>query len=224
MPERAHFDRQLLALQRNVEQLAEMVKGSIENSLKALRTHDLELAKKVDQYDSEINAHRFMIEEETYQILALQQPVGHDMRFLVATLSIVSNLERIGDYAAGIARLVLRLDDQGICLPVAEFERMSGILQTMLGNAIQAYSRQDQPIAEAVIHQDVEVDAIHHAIYDQLMAQMSSNAAVAQPGTYSLWIAHNLERMGDRCANICERVNYVVTGELVDGQRPKAHA
>ncbi len=212
---RVTFDRQLSNLSARVETLAQMVAGSIEDSITALKQHNLELARRVDCYDAEINRVRFEIEEDAYRLLALQAPVSHDMRFIVATISVVTNLERIGDHAAGIARLVLRMGENPFPMQLPEFDAMAATLKAMLGDAIQAYTRQDQPIADSVIARDVAIDRLHKDIYEKLIAMMTTENSTVENGTFALWISHNMERIGDRCANICERVNYLVTGDLV---------
>lgn len=220
MAARTTFDRQLDELRVHVQQLSQMVAASIDNSISALKEHDLSLAARVDQADSKINLFRFQIEEEAYTLLALQQPVSHDMRFIVSTISVVTNLERIGDYAAGIARLVLRMGENYNAVPLPEFDQMGVILQDMLAHSIQAYVNQDQPGARAVITRDAEVDRLHKLIYQTLITRMTHNTSDIENGTFALWISHNLERIGDRCANICERVDYLVTGELVHDHQP----
>jgi phosphate transport system protein len=191
-----------------------MVAGSIDESIAALKTHDRVKAQQVSDYDKNINKLRFEIEEDAYKLLALQQPVSTDMRLIVATISVVTNLERIGDYAAGIARLVLRIGSQSDVIPVSEFDQMGRILKGMLEDAIRAYTQRDTHAAEGVIERDEQINELHKLVYEHVIARMTQDAAAIQDGTFSLWISHNLERIGDRCANICERVNYVVTGEL----------
>ncbi len=214
MAVRSVFDRQLCSLRERVQQLAQMVAGSIDESITALKTHDRVKAQQVSDYDAQINRLRFEIEEESYLLLALQQPVSSDMRMIVATISVVTNLERIGDYAAGIARLVLRLSERYDVIPVTEFDEMGRILKGMLEDAVRAYTQRDQPIAQSVIERDSQINQLHKLVYDTMITRMTNDANMVENGTFALWISHNLERIGDRCANICERVNYLVTGEL----------
>ncbi len=211
---RSVFDRQLRELRDSVQQLADMVSGSIENSMRALFAHDHELARAVDTCDTHINRRRLEIEEMAYTLLACQQPVSSDMRTIVASVSVVTNLERIADHAAGIARLVLRMSSDHPIEPLLEFGQMADLAKSMLKDAITAYVSHDLELAQSVIKRDVQVDKWHHAVYGRLIKQMSLNPEYIEPGTAALWVSHNLERMGDRCANICERVIYLVTGEL----------
>jgi phosphate transport system protein len=217
MPLRHAFDQQLCGLRDEVQRLADMVAIAIDDSITALKRHDLALAQRVSDNDTPINQLRFQIEESAYNLLALQQPVGGDMRFIVATISVVTNLERIGDYAAGIARLILRMGEHGSPLPMKEFDEMNTLLKTMLTDSVRAYREENQPVAKAVIERDHEVDRLHRLIYETLITRMSHDSSLVESGTFSLWISHNLERMGDRTANIAHRVNYLVTGDLRTG-------
>jgi phosphate transport system protein len=214
MAVRTIFDQQLCTLRGRVQQLAQMVAGSIDESITALKTRDHVKAQQVSDYDAQINKLRFEIEEEAYKILALQAPVSSDMRMIVATISVVTNLERIGDYAAGIARLVLRMTDRFEIVPMPEFDKMGQILKGMLEDAIYAYTERNQSAAMSVIERDEQVNQLHKLVYETLITRMTHDANMVENGTFALWISHNLERIGDRCANICERVNYLVTGEL----------
>src|SRR5712691_10845370 len=121
---RTVFDHQLQDLQNRTLQLSERVAEQLLQATQALQQHDLNLAQRVDKADAEINALRFEIEESCYTLLALQQPNSHDMRRIVASVSVVTNLERMGDHAAGIARLALKMDRS---IPVAEFDEMAKI-------------------------------------------------------------------------------------------------
>ncbi len=217
---RSVFDRQLCSLRERVQQLSELVAQSITLSITALQKHDLDVARLIDRADAQINAHRFEIEEQAYQLLALQQPNASDMRAIVATVSIVTNLERMGDHAAGIARLVLRMGNcQTLEMP-PEFAQMAQLDLAMLTDSITAFVTHDQILARSVVARDGEVDRLHKLAYERLLAAMQHDLQAVECGTLMLWVSHNLERIGDRSANICERVTFLVTGDLVHHHDP----
>jgi phosphate transport system protein len=211
---RSAFDRQLGELQYDVLTLAEMVESQLVSAMKALRHGDPELAQRVDDYDKQINARRYEIEEHAYTLLALQSPMARDMRRIVATVSVVTNLERMGDHAAGIARLVLRMERTGCqvnCTPLDEMERLA-ILG--LRDAMTALQTSDLPLTRAVFTRDDQIDALHQAVYDELIKTMTTAPATIECATMLLWVSHNLERFADRICNICDRVLYLITGDL----------
>lgn len=217
---RSVFDRQLCTLREEVQQLSEMVAQSLTLSAAALQKHDLATARLVDQADARINAQRFEIEEQAYKLLALQQPNASDMRAIVATVSVVTNLERMGDHAAGIARLVLRMGDSA-CLEVPpEFSKMADLGLAMLHDSITAFVTHDQILARSVVARDGQVDQLHKQAYERLIAAMQNDPQAVECGTLMLWVSHNLERIADRSANICERVTFLVTGDLVHRHDP----
>jgi len=217
---RATFDRQLGTLRDQVVQVSDVVEQSIALSVKALQHHDLDLAHQIDQFDSQINARRFAVEEFAYQLLALQQPNGTDMRLIVALVSVVTNLERIGDHAAGIARLTVRLGKNPALTPPDFFPAMAVVTQWLVRNAMTALVTSDLDLAQQVIVRDAEVDQMHHLAYRQLIETMTHDPNTVEAGTLFLWVSHNLERIGDRAANIAGRVPYLVRGELIRHSDP----
>ncbi len=212
---RATLDRQIASLYTRIAQLGETVEQSIGFSVKALRKHDLQLAHLIDNFDAQVNTRRFEIEERAYELLALQQPNCTDMRAVVAAVSVVTNLERIGDHAAGIARLALRVGDQPAFEPPTEFERMAFLTGGMLKSVIDAFVGHDDVLAHSIIERDLEIDDLHRSVYRKLISAMTDDPARVEHDTMMLWVSHNLERIGDRSVNIALRVTYLVTGELV---------
>jgi phosphate transport system protein len=212
---RSVFDHQLNVLRDNVLHLSELVVAQVQQAIQALRDRDMALARRVDVFDATINRMRYEIEEQCYTLLALQQPNSHDMRSLVATVSVVTNLERMGDHAAGIARLVLRMDGMACYIPVGEFDQMADAAAANLRDAMTALATEDKILARAVASRDAEIDELHKAVYDRLIRHMVEDTSSVECATMMLWISHNLERYADRISNICERIMYVITGELV---------
>lgn len=213
---RTAFDRQLELLRDSVVDLSQMVSQAISESMAALRQHDVELARQVDQSDKQTNAKRFEIEGAAYTLIALQQPNAGDMRAIVSAASIATNLERIGDHAAGIARLVLRMDDPRAIEVPSEFEQMAEIAQAMLHEAMTAYISRDKTRATSVITRDREIDQLHKQVSEHLLQTMTKDTMLIKSSTLMLWISHNLERIADYVTNVCERVIYLVSGELTE--------
>jgi phosphate transport system protein len=211
---RTVFDKQLDTLRDNTLQIAELVTTQIQQATKAFQKHDMTLARRVAEYDAEINRLRYNVEEQSYALLALQQPNARDMRRIVATVSVVTNLERMGDHAAGIARLALRLVDRPHPVFVPEFDDMAEIATANLNDAMLALTREDADLARQVVGRDDQVDHLHELIYKHLIQTMTDNPSTVECATMMLWVSHNLERYSDRISNICERIVYFVTGNL----------
>jgi phosphate transport system protein len=211
---RSNFLRQLQLLENDLLRLAELVETQVVDAVRALQTHDIVLANRVDEFDSAINKLRYEIEEQAYTMLALQQPTAGDMRLIVAAVSIATNLERMGDHAAGIARLAKRMEDVPEVVHVPAFTEMANRAADNLRRAMDAFSKRDEQTVRAIVDEDDVIDQMHKDIYEMLLKTMINNSTTVEQGTMLLWVSHNLERYADRVSNICERINYSVTGEL----------
>jgi phosphate transport system protein len=211
---RSVFDRQLSDLQDNVLYLSELVVSQVLQAVQALQTHDMDTARRVDGLDATINRLRYELEEDCYTLLALQQPNSRDMRRIVSTVSIVTNLERMGDHAAGIARLALRMETTRCSVHVPEFDEMASMAVTSLRDAMTAMTTWDKVLARAVIDRDADIDRLHKQVYDHLIRMMTENPSTIECATMLLWVSHNLERYADRISNVCERIVYLITGHL----------
>jgi phosphate transport system protein len=211
---RTIFDRSLTQLQDDVLRLASLADTAILNSVKALTDLNAEVAQQVDVGDQALNLLRYTIEDNTHRLIALQQPNATDLRVIVGAVSIATNLERIGDHAAGIARLTLRMIDQPPIKPLVDIPLMCDICREMVADAVQSYVQRDAVLAEAVIKRDDDVDALDDRVYRDLIAIMTNDPSTVERATSLLWVSHNLERIADRACNISERAVYVATGEL----------
>jgi phosphate transport system protein len=216
---RVAFDRQLDDVQFKVLQLSEIVAGAIRSSMDALKRRDTARAELIDAADARINALRFHIEEEIYALVALQQPNSRDMRFLMACVSMATDLERMGDYAAGMCRLVIRMQDKPDIEIPAELGQMVNIGLTMLEQAMTALETRDQTGVLLIADEETSVDTLYRQSYEKLLHHMSADAHNIEVATFLLWIAHNLERIADRVTNISERIVYALTGELKEYPR-----
>lgn len=221
MSTRATYDQQLQDLSDRVVIMASMVDKAIARSLEALRLQNVALADEVQRSDNAINRLHREGENEAIQLIALQSPVGQDVRRIASSMAIFSNLERMGDYAAGISKIVVEGANEPLLKPLTDIPQMGIIAREMLDSAILAFINGDANLARDVAVRDDELDALYDDIVTELMSYMAKDPGAVVRATHLLWIAHNLERIGDRVTNICERVVFTQTGgfEELDGGR-----
>jgi phosphate transport system protein len=213
---RAHFAQQLQRLDEMVMELGALARAALVRAMTALIEGDQELAREVIAADVQVNTLRLDIEQECYRLLATEQPVAGDMRAIVAALTVVGDLERIGDHAKKIARTYLRIMENPRSIPAADVQRLADIAVAMIESAMRAYGARDIPAAEAVCADDDRADALYKQIFDATLAYMLEDPQQIGVGTHLLQIAHELERSADRATNIAERVIYAATGALLD--------
>ncbi|MXY79809.1 MAG: phosphate signaling complex protein PhoU [Chloroflexi bacterium] len=200
-----------------VRLLSSRVDKAITDAMEALRTRNMRLARAVVEGDAEVNQQRYALEEEVLQMMATQAPVASDLRELVSILSIVADLERIGDHAEGIARIAQFLGDDPVALTEPELWVMAQRVQRMLRESIESFLERDEAAARATCDLDDEVDEIYDRIHRHVIQQLAGlphDAHEFDAYTHLLWASHNLERIGDRATNICERAIFLVTGRL----------
>ncbi len=213
---REQFERRLEALRHDVITLGSMVEKSISQAVRALEQRDDDLAKGVIAGDREVDALRYGIEEQCILLFATQQPLAGDLRWIAAALIIASELERIGDYAEGIAKLAFRINAEPLLKPLIDIPRMAGICQQQLRLGLASYAGRETGAAQRVIEADSQIDNLYGQILRELLSYMLEDPHSITRATYLLWVAHNLERIGDRATNIAERVIFAVTGERLD--------
>jgi phosphate transport system protein len=211
---RAAFDRQLHTLQDETLLLGSMVEKAIERSVDALVRLDADLARQIIADDALINARRYRVEEDAVRLIATQQPLASDLRLIASVIHISTDLERMGDYAAGIAKIVLMHGDQPPVKPLIDIPRMAELGRSMMRRSLDALVRRDADAARQIVTEDDQVDALYDQIYRELLTYMIEDPKLIHRATWLLWAAHNLERIADRATNICERVVYVVTGQI----------
>ena len=212
---RETFDRQLRGLLEQVLILGSMVEQAIQQSVQALQQHDRSAARRIYQADQRINEKRYAIESDCVTLIATQQPMGRDVRFLAAILEIITELERIGDYAKGISKINLLLTEELNDPPIfRDLQRMADLGLTMLRRALDAFVAGDLEAARAIPAADDEVDGLYNQVYLELIRRMIADSTTVDHANHLMWAAHNLERMADRVINICERIVYVATGEM----------
>jgi phosphate transport system protein len=210
------LDQQLREVKEKLLILGNMVERALLESAEAFRRRDLEASRRVVEKDREINDRRFALEALTIGLIATQQPVAGDLRLLAAVLEIAGELERIGDYAKGIAIINIRMGDSPQPPVPAEIAMMSQKAADMLHRALLAFVNGDTEAARAIPQEDDEVDALYLRIYRDLMGAVIRDPSAIEHVNWLLWAAHNLERAADRVTNICERTVYTITGEMTE--------
>jgi phosphate transport system protein len=214
---RETFDRELQHLQDEVVVLGSLVENAIMESVELLKRRDIDGARRLIKEDRRvINEKRFTIESEAIKLIATQQPMAGDLRVIAAVIEIAHELERMGDYAKGIAKINVMMGDEPLLKPLIDVPLMAQTARDMLHKALQAFVDRDVELARAIPKQDDEVDNLYNQVYRELLSLMMENPRDIDRATYLLWVAHNLERTADRVANICERVIFMVTGEFVE--------
>jgi phosphate transport system protein len=213
---RETFDRELQRLQDEILALGSMVENALVESVGILKRRDVEGSRRLIAQDRLINEKRFAIEADALILIATQQPMARDVRTLAAVLELSTELERIGDYAKGIARINLMMGEGPLIKPLIDVPRMAEKARSMLHRALDAFVRRDVDLAWAIPAEDDEVDALYNQVYRELITLIMTNPRTIDQANYLLWVAHNLERAADRVTNICERVIFTVTGEMVE--------
>jgi phosphate transport system protein len=214
---RETFDRELQHLQDEILVLGSLVEKAIVESVELLKRRDTAGARRLIAEDRRlINEKRFAIESEALTLIATQQPMAGDLRVIAAVIEIAHELERMGDYAKGIAKINLMMGDEPLLKPLIDVPRMAEKARDMLHRALEAFVNRDVELARAIPKEDDEVDALYNQVYRELLTLMMGNPRDIDRATYLLWVAHNLERTADRVANICERVIFMVTGEFIE--------
>jgi len=212
---RETFERQLKMLLDQVLVLGSMVDQAVLDSLDALKRRDLVSARRIYEADLQINERRYGIESGCVTLIATQQPMARDVRFLAAILEIITELERIGDYAKGICKINLLLSEESLDpVILVDLEQMAKLGLDMLRRSLDAFITCDVEVAREIPNEDEAVDQLYNQIYRKLVEEMITDTTSVDRANHMMWAAHNLERMADRVTNICERIVYVATGEI----------
>lgn len=211
---RKTFESDIQQVKDEVLLLGSMVEHAIIGSVEALKKRDVKAAEKIIAEDKEINKKRFAIENQLMILIATQQPMAHDLRLLASTMEIISELERMGDYAKGIANINIRMGEETLLKPLIDVPRMAQKGADMLHRALTAFVQEDVATAQTLPVEDDEVDALYNQIYRELMVFVIEDPKNIERANWLLWVAHNLERFADRVTNICERTIFIATGEF----------
>jgi phosphate transport system protein len=211
---RTDFNKRLREIQDDILIMGSMAEKAITTSIKALKERDIELAQRLIDDDLYINRKRFEIEEKCIRLIATQQPLAGDLRTIISVLNMLTELERIGDYAAGIAKIVLMIGNEEHLKPLIDIPRMAEKTVSMLQRSLDAFIKHDANAAKQVIAEDDDVDNLYDQVFRELLSFMIEDPKTITRATRLVWVAHNLERSADRVTNICERIIYIVTGKM----------
>jgi phosphate transport system protein len=208
------LDKDLQRMQEDLLRMGSLIDSAITRAMRALAVRDARLAREIIADDATINGLRFQIEDNCLATIATQQPAAVDLRKIVATVILASELERMGDYAAGIAKTVLRMGDEPLLKPLVDMPRMAEEDRNMLHDALDAYVTRDADKARAVAARDDVVDNLYNQIFREVLTYILEDPTTTTRALYLLFSAHNLERIGDRVVNIAERVIFMTSGKM----------
>jgi phosphate transport system protein len=211
---RTDFHKKLKIIQEDVLHMGSMVEKAVIRSIQAMQERDLSLAEQIITEDQKVNGKRFEIEEKCIELIATQQPLASDLRTIIAVLNITTEIERIGDYAVGIARIVIMIGDEPPLKPLIDIPRMAELTVDMLRRSLEALINRDVETAKKISTEDNLIDQLYDQVFRELLLFMAEDPKTVTRATRLMWTAHNLERAADRVTNICERVVFIVTGKM----------
>ena len=207
-----HFSVELEELHELLLKMGSMVESSIRRSVDSLVERDKELAKAVMRDEPAINLMQVEVDARTTRLLALNQPVAKDLRFLTATLKINTDLERMGDLAVNIAERTIDLINRPPVKPLIDIPKMAALVQSMLLRSLEAFVKVDADLAQTILPADDEVDALRDKVYTELVELMQREPAVVPGAVDLIFVARNLERIADHATNIAEDVIFLAKG------------
>jgi phosphate transport system protein len=193
-----------------------MVEQAMLNAVEALKLRDVKAARIINKADDRINDKRYAIENRVLIVLATQQPMAHDLRLLAAILEVITEIERMGDYAKGIAKIAIRLADDETPFPIREISDMADMAVSMLHRALGAFVSEDVSLAYSIPHEDDQVDELYNFVTRKVIQNMIANPDTIDHTSLIMWVVHDIERFADRVTNICERTVFIATGELLE--------
>ena len=211
---REAFEESMKELEQELIGLGQMVIRAVNRSVEALKSRNKDQARRIISDDLLINKKRWDIEEKCINLIATQQPVATDLREIIALLNIITDLERMGDHAEGIAKIVIMLGDEPLVKPLVDIPRMAEKTADMIKRSLEVFAKRDAKTARTICDEDDEVDKLYGQVYRELLSFMIEDPKTITRATYLMWTAHNLERIADRVTNICERIIFLVTGTM----------
>jgi len=213
---REDFERNLNEVQDDVVKLGSMVAKAIFKSIDCLKNRDIEGSQQVIDEDDVIDDMTESIEDRCIDLIALEAPMASDLRGIIAALMVSNELERMGDYAEGIAKISIAMGNLPPLKPLIDIPRIADKAVNMVHQSLESYVNKDVESAYEVVKSDDEVDSLYDQVYRELLTYMMADPSTIQRATYLLWVAHDLERVADRTTNIAERVIYLVTGSPME--------
>lgn len=211
---RTTYHRKMREIQNDLLMMGSMVEKAIHQSVTALKERDLDMAHRIIADDKKVDMKRFEIEDKCIQLIATQQPMASDLRTIISVFNIISEVERIGDHAEGIAKIVIMIGDEPPLKPLIDIPRMADKTVDMLHRSLDSFINYDSETAKKIAAEDDEVDNLYDQVFRELISFMVEDPRTITRATRLIWVAHNLERSADRVTNICERVVYMVTGKM----------
>ena len=216
MTTRNTLDREIRLVQDETLLLGNLVEQAVLNSVETLKSRDVASAKAIIRNDAAINDKRFAIENRILLLFATHSPMARDLRLLAAELELITELERIGDYAKGIAKVAVELADQETRIPIQEISDMADLAVSMLHRALEAFITEDLETARKIPIDDDQVDELYKRIYHEIIQSMIADPGSIDRANQIVRVIHNLERTADRATNICERIIFIATGEMLE--------
>ena len=224
METRTTFHKEIREIQDEILVMGSMVNKAILQAIATLQNRDLTQAKQVIADDQKINHKRFEIEDKCIQLIATQQPMASDLRTIVTVLNIITELERIGDYAEGNAKIAIMIGEEPPLKPLVDIPVMAEKTVDMLDSSLIAFINHDINAARKIGAEDNLIDNLYAHVFHELLAFMANDPKTITRATRLMRVAHNLERSADRITNICERITFMVTGEMEEINGPKVLA
>ena len=215
------FDTELATLHRKIAEMGGLAEEQLIRAMEALVSRDENLATSIIARDVELDRNEADIEALVVRVLALRQPMAKDLREVISALKISANLERVGDFSSNCAKRVMALTQVPPTGPMKSLSRMGKTAATMVHDVVKAYVDEDYDLAMAVRARDAEVDAVYTSLFRELLTYMMESPQQITACTHLMFIAKNIERIGDHATNIAEIVHYVVTGVALTDERPK---
>jgi len=213
---RTELDLELNQLRDMLFRMEGLVSEALGRGIDSLKRRDADLARQVIAGDDVINQMRYDVEQFCVSTIATQQPVATDLRTILAAVHIAVEMERMGDHAAGVAKVTLQICDEPLLKPLIDLPRMAVIAVEMLHTRVQAFMDSDAEMARRIIDRDDEVDALHDQIFRELLTYMLEDPTTIRRATHLIWASHAVERFADRATNIAERILFVTEGQLED--------
>jgi phosphate transport system protein len=212
----AGFSKGFKEVQDKVLAMGDLVAKEITRSIEALKARDLKMAHRIIADDAKIDGMRFAIEDKCIELMGMPKLTVCDRRVIVSVLSISTELERIGDYAEGNAKIVIMIGDEPPLKPLIDIPRMAELTVEMIDKSLKSFVDRDVKLARHVVTMDTSVDGLYDQVFRELLTFMMIDPKTINRATRLIWVAHNLERAADRVTNICERVVFTVTGKMED--------
>jgi phosphate transport system regulatory protein PhoU len=216
MTTRNTLDREIRLVQDETLLLGNLVEQAVLNSVETLKSRDVASAKAIIRNDAAINDKHFAIENRILLLFATHSPMARDLRLLAAELELITELERIGDYAKGIAKVAVELANQETRIPIQEISDMADLAVSMVHRALEAFITEDLETARKIPIDDDQVDELHKRIYHEIIQSMIADPGSIDRANQIVRVIHNLERTADRATNICERIIFIATGEMLE--------